>query len=59
MGGKNSIVDWANRKPSLANKDYVHPNHQGAEILGNWFFEDLLREFEKYSRRQQKGDTPK
>lgn len=59
MGGRNSIVDWANRKPALANKDYVHPNHQGAEVLGNWFFDDLLREFEKYSRRQQKGDTPK
>lgn len=34
MGGTNSIVDWAKRNPSLANKDYVHPNHRGAEVLG-------------------------
>src|SRR5690606_30494224 len=31
MGGKNSIVNWAKQKPALANQDYVHPNHRGAE----------------------------
>lgn len=50
MGGKNSIVDWAQRKPSLANKDYVHPNHRGAEILANYFFEAIMNEYEKYTR---------
>lgn len=50
MGGKNSIVDWATRNPSLANKDYVHPNHRGAEILGNYFFEAILNDYEKYTR---------
>jgi lysophospholipase L1-like esterase len=48
MGGHNSIVDWATRNPSLANKDYVHPNHRGAEILGNYFFEAILNDYEKY-----------
>jgi lysophospholipase L1-like esterase len=48
MGGTNSIVDWAGRKPSLANKDYVHPNHKGAEVLGNLFFEAIMRDYEKY-----------
>lgn len=48
MGGTNSIVDWANRKPSLANKDYVHPNHKGAEVLAHLFFESLMRDYEKY-----------
>ncbi|MEI9911304.1 MAG: hypothetical protein WDO71_17570 [Bacteroidota bacterium] len=48
MGGANSIVDWATRKPSLANKDYVHPNHKGAEILANHFFEALMNDYEKY-----------
>jgi lysophospholipase L1-like esterase len=49
MGGKNSIVDWATRNPSLANKDYVHPNHRGAEILGNWFYEAIMNDYKKYS----------
>ncbi len=48
MGGRNSIVDWANRKPSLANKDYVHPNHRGAEILGTYFYEAIMDEYQKY-----------
>ncbi|MEO5893544.1 MAG: hypothetical protein ABIQ31_25040 [Ferruginibacter sp.] len=48
MGGHNSIVDWASRKPSLANKDYVHPNHRGAEILGQYFFEAIMDDYRKY-----------
>jgi lysophospholipase L1-like esterase len=48
MGGTNSIVDWANRKPSLANRDYVHPNHRGAEVLANYFFEAIMNDYEKY-----------
>jgi hypothetical protein len=50
MGGTNSIVEWANRTPSLANKDYVHPNHRGAELLGTYFFDAILEEYEKYKR---------
>jgi lysophospholipase L1-like esterase len=48
MGGPNSIVDWANRRPSLANKDYVHPNHKGSEVLAQLFFESIMRDYEKY-----------
>jgi hypothetical protein len=50
MGGTNSIVDWANRSPSLANRDYVHPNHRGAEVLGGYFFEAIMNEYQKYTR---------
>lgn len=49
MGGKNSIVKWVNSKPALANKDYVHPNHNGAELLGNFFFNALMKEYYKYT----------
>lgn len=48
MGGANSIVEWAKHKPSLANKDYVHPNHRGAEILGNYFYSALMNDYNKY-----------
>lgn len=47
MGGKNSIIEWADKKPSLANKDYVHPNHRGAELLGLKLFESLIRDYRK------------
>jgi lysophospholipase L1-like esterase len=50
MGGRNSIVDWASRNPSLANKDYVHPNHRGAEVLGRYFVEAILKEYRKYKQ---------
>jgi lysophospholipase L1-like esterase len=50
MGGTNSIVEWAKRTPALANKDYVHPNHRGAEVLGNYFFEALIDQYERYKR---------
>ena len=50
MGGTNSIVDWAKRNPSLANKDYVHPNHRGAEILARYLYEAMMNEYNKYTR---------
>jgi len=47
MGGKNSMVDWATQSPSLANKDYVHPNALGARILGKHLFEAINKEVNK------------
>ena len=54
MGGTNSIVDWASRTPSLANKDYVHPNHRGAEVLAGYFFDAMMNEYKKYTRTLKK-----
>lgn len=51
MGGHNSIVDWADRKPSLANKDYVHPNDRGAAVLGNYFFDAIMKDYRKYTNK--------
>ncbi len=48
MGGKQTIVKWADAKPPLANKDYVHPNHAGAAILGEHFFNAMRKEYDKY-----------
>lgn len=53
MGGRNSIVDWASRNPSLANKDYVHPNHRGAEVLGSYFVEAIMNDYRKYLKTQK------
>lgn len=53
MGGTNSIVDWAKRNPSLANRDYVHPNHRGAEVLGQYMFQAIMSEYKKYTRTRK------
>ena len=53
MGGTNSIVEWANKNPSLANRDYVHPNHRGAEVLGAYLYEAIISEYNKYIRTRK------
>jgi len=41
MGGKGTITNWANMKPSLANKDYIHPNFRGAKVIGDILYNDI------------------
>ena len=41
MGGKGTITNWANIKPSLANKDYIHPNFRGAKVIGDILYNDI------------------
>ena len=48
MGGANTIVEWGKLKPPMANKDFIHPNFRGAEILGQYLFEAMMRDYEKY-----------
>jgi len=45
MGGKGTIVRWADSTPILAGHDYVHPNNRGAEILGNLFFNSFMIDY--------------
>lgn len=52
MGGTNSIVEWAGHSPSWANKDYVHPNFRGAEILGQYFFQAIMNDYNKYAQKK-------
>jgi lysophospholipase L1-like esterase len=47
MGGENTIVTWATASPALANKDYVHPNHKGAEKIGTLLGEILEQDIGK------------
>lgn len=50
MGGRNSIVNWANSNPPLAGKDYIHPNAQGAAVLARNFFNILMKDYYKYEK---------
>lgn len=53
MGGENSIVDWANQNPPLANKDYIHPNARGTDILADKIFKALMKDYKKYKPKTQ------
>jgi lysophospholipase L1-like esterase len=53
MGGANSIVDWARMNPSLANKDYIHPNHRGAAVLATYLYESIMNEYGKHIRARK------
>lgn len=45
MGGTNSIVNWADQKPPLANKDYIHPNSKGAKLLAEKLFKAIMKDY--------------
>lgn len=47
MGGKNSMISWANQTPSLASKDYVHPNGLGANKLGKSLFDAIKKDVDR------------
>lgn len=48
MGGENAIVKWAEAQPPLANKDYIHPNAKGAEVLAQKLFSAMMKDYQKY-----------
>ena len=48
MGGYNSMVNWVEQEPALANKDYTHPNARGANKIATLLFRDLMREYRNY-----------
>ena len=54
MGGRGSIVHWADSLPSLANKDYVHPNFRGAEKLASFLFEAMMKDYNSYLKQTGK-----
>ena len=51
MGGKNTLVNWVEQNPPLANKDYIHPNAKGAEELGKYLFDAVMKEYRKYVKK--------
>ena len=53
MGGKNSMVEWAESNPPKANKDYTHFNFRGASIAGKMIFERLQKEAEACLKQEK------
>jgi alginate O-acetyltransferase complex protein AlgI len=52
MGGDSSIIRWADKKPPLAQKDYVHFTYEGADSLSHILATALFREKNHYAVNQ-------
>jgi len=52
MGGENSMAEFANSKPALANKDYTHLNFAGGRKIGLSLARSLIHEVESYQKRR-------
>ncbi len=58
MGGAGTIVRWAEGSPTLANKDYIHPNLKGSEILGSIFYDAFLKDYNKLDAAASDNAAP-
>ncbi len=48
MGGKNSMAQWVEANPSLAEKDYTHFNWRGANVVGDKLGNAILKDYYDY-----------
>ena len=59
MGGKNSIIDWANETPKLAGADYCHLTYEGQKRIANDLYNAIMIEYEEYiGRHEHASKTP-
>lgn len=47
MGGKSSIIKWTDKKPPLAQKDFIHFTYPGADTISKLLVSSLFIEHEK------------
>jgi alginate O-acetyltransferase complex protein AlgI len=59
MGGESSIIKWAGKKPSLAQKDYVHFTYPGADTLSKILANALFPYSETDTGRNEYHSHPK
>jgi hypothetical protein len=48
IGGKNTIINYVNNSPALANKDFTHLTFKGGEKVADVFVKTFLYEYKKY-----------
>jgi lysophospholipase L1-like esterase len=53
MGGENSMAQFANSKPALANKDYTHLNFAGGRKIGLSLARSFVNEVDQYQKRRK------
>jgi len=54
MGGNGSIIKWTDTIPRLANKDYIHFNHNGAKVIAKILFDAFVKDYEKLLKKKPK-----
>jgi len=54
MGGENTMVQWAEDKPTLAYKDYTHVNDRGAKKIADIFYSKLMASKKYYQQYAKK-----
>jgi lysophospholipase L1-like esterase len=52
MGGNGSMARWVRR--GLGQADLTHPNSVGADILGNWIYQALIKDYQSYLADQER-----
>jgi len=50
MGGEGSMVNWVTATPSLAYKDYMHPNERGSAKIATFLTDAIIEEVNKVKR---------
>lgn len=59
IGGKGTIVKWADSTYQMANKDYIHFNSRGARKVGNLIFKALVNDYKKFVKKATKVSVKK
>jgi lysophospholipase L1-like esterase len=51
MGGENSIIAWSKTDPALAGKDFIHLTPKGAQVVGEFLFQSILKDYRLYENK--------
>lgn len=52
MGGEGAINQWVNTDPPLALPDHIHFTIEGGEVIAQWIYDALMREYNSWQNRQ-------
>ena len=55
MGGYNSIVNFVNAKPPMANHDYTHFTYHGTNKVADLLTQTIMGEYDKYRSNRNSG----
>ncbi len=55
IGGKGTVVKWADSTYQLANKDYIHFNSRGATKVAHLIFKALIQDYKKAEKQAAKS----
>ncbi|MBK8556205.1 MAG: hypothetical protein IPL65_10770 [Lewinellaceae bacterium] len=50
MGGPGTMIDYANQRPALANRDYTHLTHEGGRVVSYLFLQRFMAAQEAFQQ---------